>query len=68
MFLGISKKLQTLLAGVMANSDIYLVIYSDTNWAILDYWGGNASYSFNPKEESDGLHQHIALIVNAGRV
>lgn len=68
MFLDISKKLQVLLRGIMINSDLYLVVYSDTNWAILNYWGGDGAFAFNPQEESPLMYDSIALIIKNGKV
>lgn len=67
MFLNISKKLQTLLRGVMVSDDLYLVIYGDDNWAILNYWT-NGAFAFNPQEESPHLYDTLALIIKNGKV
>lgn len=67
MFLNISKKLQVLLKGVIVNSDIYLVIYRDDNWAILNYWG-SAAFAFNPQEETEEMLERIATIIKNGEV
>lgn len=67
MFLNISKKLQVLLRGVMVSGDMYLVVYSDTNWAILNYWTDGA-FAFDPQKEDDNLYEQIGTIVNNGKV
>lgn len=67
MFLNISKKLQILLRGVMVSGDMYLVVYSDTNWAILNYWTDGA-FAFDPQKEDDNLYEQIGTIVNNGKV
>lgn len=66
MFLNISKKLQVLLKGVMDNADLYLVIYRDNNWAILNYWS-EGSFAFNPQKETEEMLEQIDTIIKNGK-
>ncbi len=67
MYLAISEKLRMLLAEVIATRNNYLVIYSDENWAILNYWGKGAM-GFNPQEEGDHLYDILEEIIKADSV
>ena len=67
MFLNISKRLQTLLKGVMDTQEIYLTIYSDDNWAIENYWSPGG-WAFNPQEETEEMLKSIASIINDKKV
>lgn len=64
MYLAISEKLRLLLGETIAAKNNYLVIYSDTNWAILSYWGKGA-FSFNPQEEFDDLYDVLEEFIKA---
>lgn len=67
MYLAISEKLRILLDEVIATRNNYLVIYSDENWAILNYWG-KGSFAFNPHEECDDLYEVLEEIAEADNV
>ena len=67
MYFAISEKLRLLLDEVIASRDNYLVIYSDENWAILNYWGKGA-FSFDPHEECDDLYEMLEEIIKTDAI
>ena len=67
MYLAISEKLREILGRVIASKNNYLVIYSDKNWAILNYWG-KGSFAFSPQEECDDLYLVLEEIIEADSV
>jgi len=67
MFLGISRKLQLLLGKVLESDNLHLSIFSNTNWAVVNYWGDGA-FAFDPQEESDFLLEEIAKIIHKDHV
>ena len=67
MYLAISEQLRILLDEVIATKNNYLVIYSDKNWAILNYFG-KGSFAFDPHEECDDLYGVLEEIIKKDSV
>ena len=67
MYLDISERLQKLISVLIGGGANYLVIYTDTNWAILSYWG-KGSFAFNPQEECDDLYDVLEEFIEADSI